>query len=403
MITAAPPVRHWLLYLLLALSAACSRQDLTPPALRSVTPIPANPGISDKGRELLRRLSENYGKATLAGQMEYREKGAYVALDYIEKVSERLPVIVGLDLMDYSPSRIAHGADPGNLIADALDLAARGHVLTLTWHWNAPMHLVNDHREPWSRGFYTSATEFNLRYALVNRKSPEFQALLRDLDAIGTQLKVLADADVPVLWRPLHAADGRWFWWGAKGPEPFKELWRLMFVRFTDEHQLNNLLWVYTGEDPDWYPGDDLVDIVGVDAYPDDRNSTLLEYWSPLLRKHNGRKMIALTEFGGIPNVEGMQAAGVGFSYFVTWTDQNRAKLGPKGAPPELLREVYQSPAVITWDEWHGKPIPLWHESGNEQASGAPESGAEGEAPAGDSQEDSGASPEPETGTQQDP
>jgi len=336
--------------------------------LRDVAPVPANPGLSDNGRALLKRLADNYGTATAAGQVEYREEGQYVAVDYIKKVAERSPVIVGLDLMDYSPSRIEHGADPGTLIADALDIAQKGHVLTLSWHWNAPMHLINDHREPWSRGFYARATEFNLRYALANRGSPEYQALLRDLDAIGTQLQVLAEADVPVLWRPLHAADGRWFWWGAKGAESFKELWRLMFVRFTDQFQLNNLLWVYTGEDPDWYPGDDVVDLVGVDAYPGDQASTLLDYWTPLLKKHNGRKMIALTEFGGVPSIDEMQAAGVWFSYFVSWTDQNRGKLGPMSVAPEHLRKVYQSPGVVSWDEWHGTPI--WHETRNDSASG---------------------------------
>lgn len=363
MIVVLPFVRRCFLLLLLALSMACSREGGAPPALRDVAPVPANPGLSEKGRALLQRLSENYGTSTVAGQVDYREGGRYRAVEYINKVAERSPVIVGLDLMDYSPSRVEQGADPGNLIADALDMAKKGHVLTLSWHWNAPMRLINDHREPWWRGFYTSATEFNLRYALANRNSAEFQALLRDIDAIGTQLKILAEADVPVLWRPLHAADGRWFWWGAKGPEPFKELWRLMFVRFTDQFQLNNLLWVYTGEDPDWYPGDDVVDVVGVDAYPDDQNSTLLEYWSAMLQKHNGRKMIALTEFGGVPSVDEMHAARVWFSYFVSWTDQNRGKLGPMSVPQEHLRKVYQSPGVISWDEWHGTPI--WHESRN--------------------------------------
>lgn len=350
--------RCWLLCALLLMLAGCDPPDSAPPAMRDVAPVPANPGLSDKARRLLRRLSEHYGAATLSGQVDYKDREQYVAAEYILRVAERSPVIVGLDLMDYSPSRIEQGASPGNLIGDALKMANHGHVLTLTWHWNAPMHLLNDHREPWWRGFYTSATEFNLRYALANRGSAEYQALLRDMDAIGAQLKVLAEADVPVLWRPLHAADGRWFWWGAKGPEPFKELWRLMFVRFTDQFQLNNLLWVYTGEDPDWYPGDDVVDIVGLDAYPDDQSSSLLENWVPLLKKHNGRKMIALTEFGGVPYVDEMQAAGVWFSYFVSWTDQNRGKLGPMSVAPEHLRKVYQSPGVISRDEWLGTPIP---------------------------------------------
>jgi mannan endo-1,4-beta-mannosidase len=45
-----------------------------------------------------------------------------------------------------------------------------------------------------------------------------------------------------VLWRPLHEADGAWFWWGAKGPKIFKKMWRIMYDRLTNYHQLHNLL-----------------------------------------------------------------------------------------------------------------------------------------------------------------
>jgi mannan endo-1,4-beta-mannosidase len=330
--------------------------------MHPVAPVPANPGLSANGRALFTLLSDSYGKTTLSGQLDYKEEGRYVAGEYIAKTAARRPVIVGLDLVEYSPSRQAFGADPDNLIDDAIKMVQdQGVVLTLSWHWNAPMHLLNDDREPWQRGFYTVASEFNLRYALRNPSSREYQALLRDIDAIAVQLKRLAEADIPVLWRPLHAAEGRWYWWGAKGPEAFKDLWRLMFVRMTDLHGLNNLIWVLTSEDEDWYPGDDVVDMIGVDAYPSDRTSLLRENWTPLLKRHNGRKMIALTEFGGVPLIEEMHQAGVRFSYFVSWTDKNRGKLGPMSVSPAHLQRVYQSPAVITLDEWH--TLSGWHDS----------------------------------------
>ena len=342
------------LFCLLVVLCACrpTSEDVVP-SLREVAPVPANPNLTPAARDLLTLLSRNYGRTTLAGQVEYKEESRYVAVDYIESIAGRRPVILGLDLIDYSPSRRLHGADPGNLIGDALEqVKSRSMVLALTWHWNAPMHLVNDDREPWWRGFYTSATEFNLHYALRNPQSPEYAALLRDIDVIAAELQRLAEADIPVLWRPLHAAEGGWFWWGAKGAEAFKELWRLMFVRLTNHHQLNNLIWVLTSEDPEWYPGDDVVDMVGVDAYPEDRTSILREQWIEMLKQHNARKMIALTEFGGVPPVEDMHSAGVWFSFFITWTDESRAKLGPKSVDPVLLQKVYQSPSVTTLDEW---------------------------------------------------
>lgn len=347
-------LRYGLCCALLILLTACERGPEPMPDIHPVAPVPANPGLSAGARALLVRLSETYGKATLAGQVDYREDDRYVTVDYLSKTANRRPVIVGLDLQDYSPSRRAFGADPKNLIDDAIKMVQQqGVVLTFNWHWSAPMHLRNDDREPWWRGHYARATEFDLRQALRNPKSPEYQALLRDIDAIAVQLKHLAEADIPVLWRPLHAAEGRWFWWGAKGPEAFRDLWRLMFVRMTDLHRLDNLIWVLTYEDEDWYPGDDVVDIIGIDAYPSDQASTLQEYWTPLLKRHNGRKMIALSEFGGVPMIEEMHQAGVFFSYFVSWTDQNRGQLGPMSVPLEQLQRIYHSPAVVTLDEWH--------------------------------------------------
>jgi mannan endo-1,4-beta-mannosidase len=153
---------------------------------------------------------------------------------------------------------------------------------------------------------------------------------------------------VPVLWRPLHEAEGGWFWWGAKGPEPFKKLWRLMHDRMTNKHQLHNLIWVYSsGTDPKWYPGDDVVDIVGIDQYPSDVSDPLGTVWETLIKQYDGRKMLALTEFGGVPDVERMRRFGVRWSYFTSW----QGDLGPKRHPLPQLRRLYSYPGVVTLKE----------------------------------------------------
>jgi mannan endo-1,4-beta-mannosidase len=165
------------------------------------------------------------------------------------------------------------------------------------------------------------------------------------MDAIAVQLKKFSDAGIPVLWRPLHEADGGWFWWGAKGPKPFKALWRLFYHRLTDEHQLHNLIWVYSGEKPDWYPGNDVVDIIGVDAYPKEPGDLLLPKWQKLQARFKGKKLVALTEFGGVPEVERMQAASVWWAYFVSWNGTT------KSVPDATVARVYHAPSVITVDQ----------------------------------------------------
>jgi len=150
---------------------------------------------------------------------------------------------------------------------------------------------------------------------------------------------------VPVLWRPLHEAEGGWFWWGANGPQPFKTLWRLLYHRLTDGHHLHNLIWVFAGERLDWYPGDDVVDIIGVDAYPKDRGDLLVPRWKQLQNHFRGKKLIALTEFGGVPEIPRMQVAGVWWSYFASWSGSVRP------VPDATIARVYCAPTVVTQDQ----------------------------------------------------
>ena len=95
---------------------------------------------------------------------------------------------------------------------------------------------------------------------------------------------------------------------------------------------------------PDWYPGNDVVDIVGVDEYPKNPDDLLLPKWQSLVSRFNGVKLVALTEFGGVPDVEAMQRAGVWWSYFASW-------YGTKSVPEALITRTYRSPAVVTLDQ----------------------------------------------------
>jgi hypothetical protein len=104
---------------------------------------------------------------------------------------------------------------------------------------------------------------------------------------------------------------------------------------------------VLTSEHPDWYPGHDVVDVVGVDAYPDNRSDALASRWSPLLERFDGIKPLALTEFGGVPDIERMHRLGVTWAWFCSWT-------GPYGStsePNDKVARIYQSASVVTLDE----------------------------------------------------
>ena len=202
-------------------------------------------------------------------------------------------------------------------------MASARRIVTLCWHWNAPSHLIDEPGKEWWRGFYTEATTFDLASTLAHPESDEYASLIRDIDVIAGHLQELKDVGVPVLFRPLHEAEGGWFWWGAKGPEPAKQLYRLLYDRLVNQHELNNLIWVWNSEQPEWYPGDDVVDIMSVDVYPKaGDHDPLAERYENLRNLVSDSKMIALAENGSIPDPQQMEEQGIHWSWFCTWTGE---------------------------------------------------------------------------------
>jgi mannan endo-1,4-beta-mannosidase len=315
-----------------------------PPKLATTKPSPA-------ARALMKTLVDAYGDQTFSGAISDEDH------EYIRTTTGATPAIAAGDLIDYTPSRIEHGVDPSKETERLIAAHRAGQIVTLCWHWNAPANLIDkkEHVDTngnkvdasWYRGFYTNATTFDFAAALDHPDSREYRLLIRDIDAIAVQLRRLRAASVPVLWRPLHESDGKWFWWGTRGPDQFKKLWRLLFERLTVHHGLDNLIWVYTYNDPNWYPGDDVVDIVGVDAYPSKDNDTLASTWSAALKAFDGRKLIALTEFGGVPDIDRMHRLGIRWSYFASWS----GPLGPQKNDRSDLIRIYQSPCVRNLDK----------------------------------------------------
>ena len=297
--------------------------------------------VTPEAAALLARLDGAYGKTTFLG--------VYSSADaqYVGEKTGALPSMMGGDLLAYSPQEVAHGSHPEK--ADTVDrlIAASksGHIITLSWHWCSPAGLIDSKEKPWWRGFYTDATNFDLQKTLADPASTDYAAMLSDIDAIAVQLRRLQDAHVAVLWRPLHEASGGWFWWGAKGPRPFVQLWQLLYDRLTNVDGIHNLIWVYTGDgETAWYPGDHYADIIGIDAYPKDLRDPESQLWTELRRSYGDRKLLAISEFGGVPDVPRMQRMGEMWSYAVSWSGRE----GPKKNTDDELKRIYTSQGVTT-------------------------------------------------------
>ena len=312
------------------------------PAAQPPEPVnsaPSDSAATPETRALLRTLETDYGKTTLLGV--YADNDAA----YTQTVTGRQPAVMGGDLMQYSPQFLLHRSDTRHEVERLIAAHERGQVVTLSWHWASPLGALNTPQEPWFRSFYTEATTFDVSIALADPHSPEHDALLSDIHQIAIQLRRLQDAGVPVLWRPLHEAEDKDFWWGAKGPEPFRALWELLYHQLTEVEGIHNLLWVFTsGGDLAWYPGDAYVDIIGVDAYPKDIHDAENALWTTLQCQFGGRRLLAISEFGGVPDLPHMQRLGEWWSYAVSWS----ADLGPRKNDPAELKRIDESHGVGT-------------------------------------------------------
>ena len=124
--------------------------------------------------------------------------------------------MLGLDMMDYSPSRRALGASSPTSVERAIEFHKEGGIVTFCWHWTADKKYILDGKDEngnprWWGAFYTKNVTFDIE-AVMNGSDPYGkEALDKDIAEIARQLLRLQDAGVPVLWRPLHEASGGWF------------------------------------------------------------------------------------------------------------------------------------------------------------------------------------------------
>lgn len=183
----------------------------------------------------------------------------------------------------------------------------RGGVSTISWHANNPV-TGGDSWDISDHGVVDAILEGGTRSELFRewlRRAGDFLESLRTSD--GTP--------VPVIFRPWHEHTGSWFWWGDafRTPDRYKQLWHMTIDYLRSERGLDNLVTAYSpgsGIDREkymeTYPGDDCVDLLGIDIYHMNAEQGLREYRDGLdlslgLLEDLGRELgkpVAVTETG---------------------------------------------------------------------------------------------------------
>ena len=230
----------------------------------------------------------------------------------VKSVCGDWPAVMSFDL-----GRIERGGDKnidgvafGKIRQEAVAQYARGGMVAFSWHTDNPV-TGND---SWDTSDTTA-----VRSVMPGGKN--HGKFISWIDRVADFLNSIRTADgvkVPVIFRPWHEHTGSWFWWGQAlcTDEEYAALWQMTYKRMR-EKGADQVIWAYSpGLEPqdsaaylERYPGDCIVDLIGVDCYQFDKRADYIANLDRMLRimtevgKAHGKPM-AVTETGleGLPD-----------------------------------------------------------------------------------------------------
>ena len=262
--------------------------------------------------KLLSRLAQLQERGIMIGHQDDPVYGTSWKWDEgrsdVLEVCGDYPAVIGFDLgkIELGGAENIDGVPFDRMRKEIIAHHERGGIITLSWHaWN-PVTGENS----WD------TTGVAVRAVLAEGETAQkFGSWLKTVADFINSLKTADGEKVPVIFRPWHEMSGSWFWWGSQTctPEQYRQLYMLTYNTL-NEAGCDNIVWAYspnlndgaeTEEDyMKYYPGDEAVDIVGIDIYQFDPDKTIyqnnlrkeLSVVEAVGEKH--QKIVALTETG---------------------------------------------------------------------------------------------------------
>lgn len=310
---------------------------------------PCNPNAQEGVKNVMKYLSDITYHKVVTGQ--HTQSMGQEELHHIRKITGKQPALLGFELLSYSPNINYLDTDEACMtevlenygtLKRAWEWAEAKGLITFTWHWFSPLGGR-------SKSFFSENTDFDASKAVVEGTA-ENRAFLSDLDTMAGILRPFCEKQIPILWRPFHEGDGGWFWWGAQGADTVKKLYRIMQEHYTNLHKLNNLIWVWNAPGVEYYPGDDVVDIISRDMYPPAHcHTSRKEEYDELVKITDQKKIVLIGEIGSLPSLSAIVEEGAGWASYMTWS--HGFCLGEEFNSYEVLRETYNSPYAVTKEE----------------------------------------------------
>jgi mannan endo-1,4-beta-mannosidase len=259
----------------------------------------------------------------------------------VKSVTGSHPAVIGVDFSGLSgrPDNMIE-KEKAALQKTIADTYNRGGITTVAWHFNNPVSNTNFY---WNDSTAAAAVKNIIPGGSHHQK---YKTILTTIANLAKSIKGNDGKVVPMLFRPYHEFDGDWFWWGKShcSIDEFKTLWKFTVTYLRDSLQVHNFIYTFSpdniftteAEYIERYPGDEYVDMVGMDNYGDwgrdgkyniDAGIKKLKIVAAYATKAN--KLAAFTETGleSIPNttwwtatlLKSIQTANIQLAYVLVW------------------------------------------------------------------------------------
>ena len=307
-------------------------------ASAAVSATPVTEGATEGAQKLYNFLAMNYGVKTVSGVMTGDVSSATVKelpdVISFQEHTGKLPALVGFDFLFATGVKASdswYQSYTQMALDAAKDLWSQGGIPAFTWHWKDPSDQID--------AFYTKSgndkeyTEFDFTKGFAdpactanctwNKESETYKQLVSDIDEIADMFLGLQEAGVAAIFRPLHEASGKWFWWGTKGGAAFQALYNLVYDEMVGVKGVKNLVWVWNPEytsDKDWNPGATKYDVISLDIYEAwDYTTKYTKAYAELTTNYGTDKILAVSENGSIPDMSAMKAGNTVWSWWMPW------------------------------------------------------------------------------------
>ncbi len=297
---------------------------------------PVTEGATESAQKLYNFLAVNYGVKTVAGiQTGDVNTATFKSLPDVDSFyvhTGKYPALVGLDFLFATGVKASdswYQQYTQYIIDAAKDLWTEGGIPAFTWHWKDPSDQVDafyvaGSGDPhttfdFTQGFTDPSCTANCTW---DENSTTYSQLKSDIDEIAAYFLELQQDGVAAIFRPVHEASGKWFWWGTRGGAAFQALYKLIYEEMNAKG-VKNLVWVWNPEyatDTDWNPGKSYYDIISLDIYEAyDYSSKFLSARTDLEKNFGSDKIFAISENGPIPDLSVMAENNSRWSWWMPW------------------------------------------------------------------------------------